>query len=437
MESIQSPIERKGRFFHRRRAPEQEQYVIYMREGVSGQDQVLIDANTMRGDHSTSVEIADVTNDGKLLAYLIRTGGRDESEVRVLNVDTRQNLKDHLPDANYFDLSFLPNGSGFYYATMTTEGPRVRFHKTGPEAAADTEIFGKGYTKEAVVVGDPTIDGRYLVIQVLHGSAADKTEIWLQNLVDEGSIVPVVKDIDARFLAFPGGDHLFMQTNWNAPKGRLLAVELANPAQERWREVVPESDTPIDSVTLGGEKILVGYVKNASSVVKVFTADGKPTGEIKFPALGSADEIQARWDMNESFVRFSSFAIPPTIVRYQISSGQQSMWAQPKVPVDSASFDVDQVWITSKDGTKVPMFLVRGKGMKLDGARPTLLTGYGGFVISNTPHFSSSAIVIAERNGVYALANLRGGGEFGETWHKSGMLDKKQNVLDDFIAASE
>ena len=437
VESIRAPIERNGRFFYRRRTPDQEQYVIYMREGVSGKDQVLINPDSMSADHSTSVEIADVSNHGKLMAYMIRTGGRDESEVRVMNVDTRQDLPDRLPDAVYFDFSFLPDGSGFYYATMAADGPRVRFHKMGTEATKDADIFGKGYTKEAIIVGDATLDGHYLVIQVLHGSSADKTEIWLQNLVQKSPIVPLVKDIDARFFAFPGGEHLFLQTNWKAPNGRVLAVDLANPAQERWREVIPESDSAIESVTLGGGKIIVGYVKNASSVVRVFSADGKPAGQVNFPALGSTDEIQARWDQNDAFLRFSSFAIPQSIFRYQISSGQQSVWAEPKVPVDSTNIQVDQVWVTSKDGTKVPIFLVHGKGLKLDGNRPAVLTGYGGFTVSNTPHFSSSAIIFAERGGVYALANLRGGGEFGEAWHKSGMLANKQNVFDDFIAASE
>ncbi|HVP49953.1 MAG TPA: prolyl oligopeptidase family serine peptidase [Candidatus Bathyarchaeia archaeon] len=437
VESIQSPVERHGRFFYRRRLPDQEQFVVYMRQGVSGKDEVLIDANAMSADHSTSVEIADVSNDGKLLAYMIRTGGRDESEVRVLNVDTRKDLSDKLPDADYFDLAFLPDASGFYYATMLADGPRVKFHKMGTEAATDPEVFGKGYGKESIVIGDPTLDGRYLVIQVFHGSAADKTEIWLQDLAKKGPIVPVVKDIDARFFAFPGGNRLYLQTNWKAPHGRILAIGLADPSLERSPEIVPEDDTAIDSVNLGAGKIIVSYVKNASSVVKVFTADGKPAGKMTFPALGSTFGMQSRWDQKAAFVGFSSFAIPATIFRYDVETAQQSIWAQPKVPVDGASIEVEQVWVTSKDGTKVPMFLVHGKGLKRDRARPTLLTGYGGFTVSNTPHFSSAAIIFAEHGGVYALANLRGGGEFGEAWHQNGMLGKKQNVFDDFIAASE
>jgi len=307
----------------------------------------------------------------------------------------------------------------------------------GTPISADEEVFGKRYQREAIVVGDPTLDGHYLVIQVLHGASADKTEVWLQDLVKKGPIVPVIQDIDARFLAYPGGDQLYLQTNWKAPRGRVLAVSLASPALDKAREVVPESENAIDSVGLTGGKLLVSYVKNASSQVKLFNTDGKPVGEMMFPALGSVSDIQARWDLKNVFLSFSSFAIPPTVYRYESQSGQQTVWARPQVPVDSAGIAVDQVWVTSKDGTKVPMFLVHAKGMKLDGARPTLLTGYGGFVISKTPEFDPDAILFAERGGVYALANLRGGGEFGEAWHKAGMRDKKQNVFDDFIAASQ
>jgi len=438
VESTHSPVERNGRFFYRKRMADQEQYVIHLREGLAGKEQVLFDPNPLSSDHSTNVDILDVTNNGKLMAYAIRQGGKDETEVRIMNVDTRHDLPDSLPAALYYDFSFLPDASGFYYSTMIDDGPRVRFHKIGTPVTSDTEVFGKGYQKEAIVVADPTLDGHYLVIQVLHGSAADKTEIWLQDLVKKNPIVPVVKGPDARFLAFPGGDQLFVQTNWKAPHSRVLATSLAEPtAPDQWREVVPESETAIDSVNLADGKILVSYVKNASSQVKVFSADGRPAGELSFPALGSSDDIQSRWDLHNVFLSFSSFAIPPTIYRYDVGSRQQTVWARPAVPVDSANFEVKQVWVTSKDGTKVPMFLVCSKGMKQDGARPTVLTGYGGFVVSNTPHFSSSAILFAERGGVYALANLRGGGEFGEAWHKAGMHDKKQNVFDDFIAASE
>ena len=437
VESIRSPFERNGRFFYRKRLADQELYVIYMRQGDNGKDEVLIDPHPMSADHSTNVDIFDVSKDGKRLAYVIRAGGKDETEVHLFDVDARRDLPDTLPARVYFDLSFLPDGSGFYYATMLDDGPRVRFHKMGTDAAADGDVFGKGYTKEAIIVGDPSEDGRHLIIQVMHGSAADKTEIWLQDLTKKGPIEPLVKDLDARFFAFAGGDHLFLHTNWKAPHGRVLALDFADPSRERWREVVPESDTAIDNVALAGGKILITYVKNASSQTKVFQPDGKFVGDLSFPALGSTEDIQTRWENRDAYIGYSSFVIPHTIYRYDTASGKQSAWAQIKVPVDSAKFEVNQVWFASKDGTKVAMFLVHEKGLKLDGANPTLLTGYGGFAVNKTPDFSPDAIVWTERGGVYALASLRGGGEFGEAWHLAGMRDKKQNVFDDFIAASE
>ena len=437
VERISSPIERNGRFFYRKRRADQEQYVIYTRQGEEGKDEVLIDPNPMSADHSTNVEIMDVSKDGKLVAYVLRVGGKDEAEVHLLDVSTKHDLADVLPARVYFDVAFLPDGSGLYYATMLDDGPRVLFHKLSTKVETDAEIFGKGYAKEAIIIGDPSEDGRHLIIHVLHGSAADKVEIYAQDLKKNGPIEPLIKDIDARFFGYAVGDELFLQTNYKAPKGRLMAMNFAKPAPENWREVVPEGEDAIDNVALAGEKILVTYVKNATSLVRAYRLDGKMAFELSLPALGAVSDLQGRWENHAAYFTYASFAIPSTIYRCDMSSGKQSVWAQVKVPVDGSKFEVSQVWYASKDGTKVPMFLVHAKGIKLDGTNPALLEGYGGFGVNSTPFFDSSAIVWAERGGVYALANLRGGGEFGEAWHKAGMRDKKQNVFDDFIAAAE
>jgi len=437
IEGIHSPFERNGRFVYRRRKVDQEQYVICMREGDTGKEQVLIDPNPMSAEHTTNVDIFDVSKDGKLLAYMLRAGGKDETEVHVLDLDTRQELPDVLPLALYFDVSFLPDRSGFYYSMILDEGPRVRFHKLGTPVASDADVFGKGYTKESIITGDPSEDGRHLIILVCNGSACDKAEIWLQDLPAKGPIEPLVKDIDARFFPFAGGDHLFLQTNWQAPRGRVLAVDFAHPEREHWREVVPESDTAIDSVALSGGKIIVAYVKNATSEVKVFEPSGRLAGNLEFPALGSVTDIQTRWETPDAFIGFTSFTIPRTIYKFAMGTRQRSTWYEPSVPLDSSKFEIKQVWVTSKDGTRVPMFLIHGRGLKTDGARPALLTGYGGFALNITPDFWPDAIVWAEHGGVAAQVNLRGGGEFGEAWHKAGMLGNKQNVFDDFIAASE
>ena len=437
VEHISSPIERSGHFFYRKRAADQEQFVIYMRKGDAGKEEVLIDPNPMSADHSTNVEIMDASKDGTLLAYGIRSGGKDETELHLLDVATKHELPDVLPARVYFDVSFLPDRSGFYYSTMLDDGPRVRFHKLGTKADADTEVFGKGYGKEVIVVGGPSEDGRHLIIHVLYGSAADKVEIWAQDLKTNGPIDPLIKDLAARSYGFPVGDKLFLQTNYKAPNGRVMVMDISKPAIENWREVVPEAENAIDNVTLAGGKILVNYVENATSTVKAFQPDGKVAFELTLPALGAVYDLQGKWENAAAYFTYASFAIPATIYRADMSSGKQSVWAQVKVPIDESKFEVKQVWYSSKDGTKVPMFLVYAKGLKLDGSNPVLLEAYGGFGVNNTPSFNSDAIVWAERGGVYALANIRGGGEFGEAWHQAGMREKKQNVFDDFIGAAE
>jgi len=437
VEQINVPLERHGRLFYRKRAADQVQFVIYTRQGDEGKEEVLIDPNPMSPDHSTNVEVMDASKDGKLLAYGIRQGGKDETELHMLDVDARHDLADVLPPRVYFDVSFLLDHSGFYYSTMADDGPRVRFHKMGTKADADTDVFGKGYTKQDIIVGDVSEDGRHLVFHVLHGANADKVEIWVQDLAKMGPIEPVIKDLDARTFAFPVGDELFLHTNYKAPKGRIMVLNLAKPAPENWREVVPEAEDAIDNVTVAGGRIVVTYVKNASNVVRAFQPDGKLAFDVRLPALGAVYAFQGKWESETAYFVYSSFAIPQTVYRCDMKTGRQSVWARVTVPVDSSQFETRQVWYASKDGTKVPMFLVYAKGVKLDGSNPALLEGYGGFAVNNTPYFSADAIIWAERGGVFALANIRGGGEFGESWHQAGMRDKKQNVFDDFIAASE
>jgi prolyl oligopeptidase len=437
VERISTPIERNGRFFYRKRAADQEQFVIYMRQGADGPEQVLLDPNPMSADHSTNAEIMDISKDGKLLAYALRIGGKDEAEIHLLDVDTKHDLPDVLPARVYFDLAFMPDKSGLYYATMLDDGPRVRFHQLGTKSETDTDVFGKGYSKEVIVVGDPSEDGKHLLIHVMHGSAADKVEIWVQDLKTKGPIEPLIKDLNARSFGFAVGDKVYLQTNYKAPKSRIMVMDMAKPAPENWREVVPESENAIDNFSPAGGKILVTYVRNATSLVKAFDPDGKLAFELTLPALGSIYDVQGKWENGAAYFTYASFAIPSTIYRCDMTTGKQTLWAQVKVPVDGSKFEVKQVWFASKDGTKVPMFLLYAKGIQLDGSNPALLEGYGGFGINNTPYFNSDAIVWAERGGVYALANLRGGGEFGEAWHQAGMRDKKQNVFDDFIGASE
>lgn len=437
IDRIGTPRTRNDRYFFSKRSADQEQWVICMREGLEGEDEVLIDPHPMSPDRTTSVFILDISKNGTLMAYGVQKGGEDENSVRLFDVDKRTDLPDQLPKARYFGVSLNADKSGFYYTRHGDEGSRVFYHGMGTEPAGDTMIFGEGYGPEKIISAYLSEDGRYLIIHVIHGSAAEKTEIYYQDVAKKGPIIPVVNDIDARFYGSVGGDQLFVHTNWEAPNGRVLLVDLKNPARDHWREIIPESEAVIEYFTLAGGKLSVSYLENVISRVKIFEPDGKFVREISFPAIGTVSGLSGRWDSNEAFYSFSSFHIPTTIYRYDVQKGTQDVWTRVDVPVESDKFEVKQVWYESKDGTKVPMFLMHRKGIHLDGSNPTRLTGYGGFNSSMTPWFSSTAVLWVENGGVFAMPNLRGGGEFGEEWHKAGMFGNKQNVFDDFITAAE
>ncbi|MDT5123855.1 MAG: prolyl oligopeptidase [Acidobacteriota bacterium] len=433
---ISTPTARGGRYFFSKRRADQNQFVLYVRE--NGKDEVLVDPNAMSKDQTTSVSLFDVSEDGKLICYGIREGGADETTGVLLDVETRKELPDRFPKARYFGISIKPDKSGLYYTRYdNATGSHVFYHAMGTDVAQDAEIFGKGYTPTEIISPEVSRDGRYLTIFVNHGSAGKKVEVYAQDLEKKGPITPIVNDLDATFGGTVEGDHLYMETNWQAPNRRIIDVDLKNPARAHWRTVVPEASSVIENFRLAGGKVFVNYLENVSTHVKVFEPSGKQVREISFPTLGTASNMSGEWDQDEAFYSFSSFAQPTTIYRYHISTGKQEVWARINVPVKSDEIEVKQIWYESKDKTKIPMFLVYQKGTKLDGTHPTLLTGYGGFNLSETPGFSARAAFWVENGGVFALPNLRGGGEFGEKWHQAGMLEKKQNVFDDFISAAE
>jgi prolyl oligopeptidase len=437
IDRISMPFERNGRYFLFKRSADQDLYIIYMREGLDGEDQVLIDPHPMSPDHTTSVNLLDVSKDGTVMAYGVREGGEDEVTVKLFDVDKRTNLEDGLPKGRYFGVSIMPDKSGLYYSRHKEEGSRIYYHAMGTDPSTDVELFGEGYGPDKGISAGVSEDGHYLIIVVWHGSSGDKTEVYMQDLIKKGPIVPIVNDIDARFSPAIGGDKLFIQTNWEAPNGRILVASMKKPGRKDWREIIPESDAVIRGFSLASGKLCVNYLENVVSKVKVFKPDGKFVREISFPTLGTVGGVSGQWERDEAFFSFTSFHVPTTIYRYEVSKGKQEAWYQLDVPVNTDIFEVKQVWYESKDGTKVPMFIVHAKGIKLDGSNPTFMTGYGGFNLSLTPYFSTTAVLWVENGGVFAQPNLRGGGEFGEEWHKAGMLENKQNVFDDFIAAAE
>jgi prolyl oligopeptidase len=437
IDSMGAPTVRNNRYFFSKRQADQDQGSLFLRKGLQGKDELLIDPLPMSPNHTVTVGFAAAVNDGSLIAYEVREGGADETTPHLFDVDSRKDLADVFPKARYSGFSILNDKSGVYLAKVTKEGPRVYFHKIGTETANDAEIFGKGYGPETIIGCSLTHDNHYLEISVSHGSSGDHTELYVQDLANKGPLVTIVKDVQSGFNGQIAGDHMYVRTNWNAPKWRVMEVDLKNPAMDKWREVVPESDVVLDGFSLVGGKLAVRYTQNVIPHVKLVEPSGKLVREVPLPALGSVSGLSGEWDSNEAFFSFTSFHIPPTIYRYDIATGKQTVWSELKVPINTSKFEVKQVWYASKDGTKIPMFLAHAKNLKLDGKNPVLLTGYGGFNVSQTPSFSAFAATWMANGGVLAVANMRGGGEFGEAWHHAGMLEKKQNVFDDFIAAAE
>ncbi|MBZ5513802.1 MAG: prolyl oligopeptidase family serine peptidase [Acidobacteriia bacterium] len=436
-DTVGAPEERGGHYFFSKRTAGQDQPVLYVRSGRHGKDEVLIDPRKLSDDPTTVALLYGISRDGKLVGYAVRQGGQDEVEIRFREVDSGRDLPDRLPKALYSEsIEFSADARGFYYARRSRQtGSRVLYHRLGTDPARDAEIFGEGTTIDQFVSPMISEDGNTLLLEVQHGWA--KTEIFMKDLKSSSPVKPLVTGIDANFeLQWAGDRKLALMTAWKAPQRHVLLVDLDRPAPENWREVVPESSDSIESFSVVGGKLFVRYLHNVASVIKEFALDGRPLGEVKLPGLGSGS-LSGRWNSPEGVLTFTSFVTPTSISLYDARDGSTALWFQAKVPIQTAQFETEQVWYTSKDGTRVPMFLVHKRGLKPDGHRPVLLYGYGGFNVSITPRFTPAAALWAEHDGVYALANIRGGGEFGEAWHRAGMLDKKQNVFDDFIAAAE
>ncbi len=438
IDTISAPSEHGGYYFYMRRKAEQDQPVFFRRKGKTGKEEILIDVNTLSPDHSTSVNLLDISEDGSILVYGLQIGGKDEQTIHLLDCGEKKDLADTLPEYRYFGgVSITPDKKTLYYGRLEKEGPRIRKHILGTDSAADPEIFGKGYDSGKIVGQSVSENGKWLTLTVFYGSAGSKTEVYVKNLETDGEITPIVNDLDARFNGQVVEDTLYLQTDWNAPNNRILSVNLYRPQREHWKEIVPTGDSVINGFSLTGGKLFVATLENVTSKIKIYSPTGGQEGEVKLPGLGTATVPTGRWNRDEAYFTYASFATPRVIYRYSVKTGEAGVWAKLNIPVKSDQTQVDQVFYASKDGTKIPMFLVYKKGLKKDGTHPVYLTAYGGFNVSQSPYFSAVAALWAEAGGVYAVANLRGGGEYGEAWHRAGMLEKKQNVFDDFIAAGE
>jgi prolyl oligopeptidase len=461
-------------YFYTRREGSQNQPVLLVREGVHGKDRTLVDVNQLAADGTVALDWWFPSEDGKYVAYGTSASGSEESTLRVVETATAKPLPDVIERTRFSSIAWKKDNSGFYYTRHPKKGEvpageevyhvKVFYHDLGSDPAKDALIFGEGRKAQDVPqVQLADDDDRWLLITVFEGWA--KSEMYLQDL--KTGTAPVEITSAKNFLyngeVFKG--KLYILTNEDAPRFRELVVDAANPKRENWKEIIPQTDAVLESTGILDAKIFAQYEKNASSLLKVFALDGKPLSDIPMPTIGSVTGIGGKWNRREAFFGFHSFTVPSSVYQVDLSNREEgrrdagatisgdttadagatmvamlkpSLWDKVDAPgINPADYEVNQVWFTSKDGTKVPMFVFHKKGLELNGKNPTLLTGYGGFNISETPSFVPGRYVWLEHGGVFAVANLRGGAEFGEEWHRAGMLDKKQNVFDDFIAAAE
>jgi len=443
VETVGIPIERSGTYFFNKRLPDENQSSIYVRKGLHGSDERLIDATRLSADQNTSVHINDVSKDAALLVYGVREGGADEQTVHLLDVPSRKDLADVLPKARYSGVSLAPDEQGLYYSKYEPSGTLVYYHRIGQPVDSDQLIFGKEFKGETfgqmeLINAEVTENGRYLIIGVSHGVPAKREDIYAKKIrAADAPIREVIHGIDSRFTPVNYEDDLYVLTDYQADNYRVVKISIADPAPDKWRTIVPESKDAISDLSIVGGKLFVTGLHDVVTQTRIFNPDGKQVGAISYPTLGSASEMRGREDSNHGFYTFESFNIPPAVYHYDVTTGKTEVFAKPKVPFNSDQYEVKQVFYNSKDGTRVPMFIASKKGLKRSASVPTLMYAYGGFLLSQTAHWNPEYAWWIEQGGFYAQPNLRGGGEYGEAWHKAGMFEKKQNVFDDFFAAAE
>lgn len=443
VESFGLPHERNGLYFFSKRLPDENQASIYVRKGLHGDDQRLIDATKLSADQNTSVAIQDLSEDGGLMVYSVREGGADEESVHVFDVKARQDWTEMLPKARYFGISLSPDNIGLYYSKVDPTGSQVFYHRFKTPASEDPVIFGKKFHDETfgpmeLISAEVTENGRYLLIHVSHGVPATRVDIYVKDLrAPDSPIRILVHGIDNRIYASNYADDFYLFTDYQAPNYRILKTNLSDPTPERWRTVVPEAKDVISSFSIVGGKLFVTGLHDVITQTRIYDLNGRQVGEVSYPAIGSASEMAGRESSRNGFYTFESFITPPSIYHYDVVTGKTDVFARPQVPFSSDQYEVRQVFYRSKDGTRIPMFISSKKGLQQDGSAPALMWAYGGFNVNLTPAWNPEYAWWTEQGGYYAQPNLRGGGEYGENWHKAGMFEHKQNVFDDFYGAAE
>ena len=450
-----APFKKGGRYFFFKNSGLQNQSVLYTQRSLTAAPQILLDPNTLSSDGTVALSILAFAEDGTTLVYGTSGSGSDWQEFHVRDVATKQDRTDHLKWIKFSSAAWTHDGAGFFYSRYpepaagadamleVNHNQKVYYHKLGTDQAADRLIYERPDHPDWGFGVEVSADGRYAVYTVWLGTDR-RNRIYYQDLGDakqprlDAPVVRLLDDFDASY-GFVGntGPTFYFQTDNTAPRGRLVAVDTRHPAPAAWREVVPQAPDVVEGSQIVHNTFVVRYLHDAYSQLRLFALDGKPAGNVPLPTLGSIVQVTGEPNDTEMFYAFTSFLYPTTIFRHDFTSGKSTVFKAPEIAFDPAKYETVQVFYQGKDGTRVPLFLTYKKGLKQDGSNPTYLYGYGGFNVNMTPGFSIGVLGWLEMGGVYAQAVLRGGSEYGEEWHQAGMLDRKQNVFDDFIAAAE
>jgi prolyl oligopeptidase len=442
--------EKKGKhYFYSHNSGLQNQSVLYWLPALDVQPKLLLDPNTLSVDGTVAVSGSALSDNGELLAYSLSASGSDWLEWHVREVATGKDLPDIIKWSKFSGASFSKEGKGFFYSrydepkeqSMLRDAnyyQKLYFHKLGTPQSEDALIYKRDDQKEWGFGGSVTDDGRYLIIQISEGTDP-KNRLYYKDLTkSDSAVVALLDEKDAVYNFIDNDGPVFwLVTNLGAPLSRVIAIDTRNPGREHWKTIIPESKETLLSAAMLDNKFVASYLKDAHSEVKVFDVDGKYLRTVETPGLGTVQGFGGKRADKETFYSYTSYSTPATIYRYDLASGKSAVFRKPAVKFNPDDFETRQIFYTSKDGTRVPMFITARKGVSLERNNPTLLYGYGGFDISLTPAFSVGNLVWMEMGGIYAVANLRGGGEYGEPWHMAGTKLKKQNVFDDFIAAAE
>ena len=448
-EKIGAPFKRGGRYYFSRNDGLQNQNVLFQQETLNSDSRVLLDPNSWSKDGTVALSGTAFSDDGRYVAYGIQDAGSDWNTWRIMEIATNRVLEEELKWVKFSGAEWTPDSRGFFYArypqpeegaafTSLNTNMKVYYHRVGTLQSSDVLVYERPDHPEWGFQLSVSEDGHYLIITVWQGTD-DRYRIVVKDLTEPYGLPYELIDNFEHEYSFVGNDSqvLYFKTNVDAPNRRVIAIDLKKPARENWTQVIAETDNAMDGVGIVGNMFVCSYLKDAKTQIKLHSMDGTFVREVEFPGIGTAAGFDGRRKDTETFYSFSGFAVPTTIYKYNMITGESQLYRKSQVKFNPDEYETSQVFYASKDGTKVPMFITHKKGLQLDGNNPVLLYGYGGFNISITPTFSVSRVTWMEMGGVLAVANIRGGGEYGERWHKAGTKQNKQNVFDDFIAAAE